>query len=114
MMVYIILTVMHLHLLLLHVPHRQMSYYYSIAGLVICRVLLRIFSSLFSSCSQDKLVCDACELAKHTRATYPSKSERSKTPFEVVHSDVWGPSATTSISGHRWFVTFVDGFSRCT
>jgi transposase InsO family protein len=54
------------------------------------------------------------ELAKHTRSNYPSVGERSKTPFEVVHSDVWGPSAVTSLSGDRWYVIFIDGFSRCT
>ncbi|KAK1684333.1 hypothetical protein QYE76_045181 [Lolium multiflorum] len=73
-----------------------------------------MFPSLFASCCKDKLVCDICELAKHTRANYPSNSERSKIPFEVIHSDVWGPSSVTSLSGERWYVTFIDGFSRCT
>lgn len=45
------------------------------------RVLARLFPSLFASCYKDKLVCDACELAKHTRATYPSSSERSQNSF---------------------------------
>lgn len=61
------------------------------------QVLSRMFPSLFASSCKDKLVCDVCELAKHTRATYPSSSERSQTPFEIVHSDVWGPSVVTSI-----------------
>uniref|UniRef100_A0A8R7PAD8 Integrase catalytic domain-containing protein n=1 Tax=Triticum urartu TaxID=4572 RepID=A0A8R7PAD8_TRIUA len=73
-----------------------------------------MFPSLFASCYKDKLVCDVCELAKHTRATYLSSSERSQTPFEIVHSDVWGPSVVTSLLGERWFVTFIDGFSRYT
>ena len=78
------------------------------------QVLSRMFPSLFASCCKDKLVCDVCELAKHTRATYPSSSERSQTPFEIVHSDVWGPSVVTSLLGERWFVTFIDGFSQYT
>uniref|UniRef100_A0A8R7RD80 GAG-pre-integrase domain-containing protein n=1 Tax=Triticum urartu TaxID=4572 RepID=A0A8R7RD80_TRIUA len=77
-------------------------------------VLSRVFPSLFASCYKDKLLCDACELAKHTRATYPTSSERSQTPFEIIHSDVWGPSVTTSLLGEPWFVTLIDGFSRCT
>jgi transposase InsO family protein len=60
------------------------------------------------------MACDACELAKHTRGTYPSSGMRSKKPFEVIHSDVWGPCEVHSISGHRWFVTFIDCFSRYT
>ena len=78
------------------------------------QALGRKFPSLFASCCKDKLGCDVCELAKHTRATYPSSSERSQNPFEVVHSDVWGPSVVTSLLGERWYVTFIDGFSRCT
>ena len=55
-----------------------------------------------------------CELAKHTRINYPSSGERCNVPLEVVHSDVWGPSKVTSLLGERWYVTFIDGFSRCT
>lgn len=76
--------------------------------------LSRMFPSLLESCRKEKLVCDVCELAKHTRTNYPSSCERSKVPFEVVHSDVWGPSNVTSLLGERWYVTFIDGFSRCT
>jgi transposase InsO family protein len=76
--------------------------------------LSRMFPSLLESCRKEKLVCDVCELAKHTRTNYPSSCERSKVPFEVVHSDVWGPSNVTSLLGERWYVTFIDGFSKCT
>lgn len=67
----------------------------------------RVYPSLFKSCPKDVLVCDACELAKHTRGSYPSVGLRSKRPFEVIHSDVWGPCEVVSVSGHRWFVTFI-------
>uniref|UniRef100_A0A453T648 Integrase catalytic domain-containing protein n=1 Tax=Aegilops tauschii subsp. strangulata TaxID=200361 RepID=A0A453T648_AEGTS len=32
----------------------------------------------------------------------------------MIHSDVWGPCEVRSISGHRWFVTFIDCFSHYT
>ena len=35
-------------------------------------------------------------------------------PFELVHSDVWGSCRVSDTSGLRYFVTFVDGFSRMT
>ena len=72
------------------------------------------YPSLFGSCHKESLVCDACELAKHTRVSYPSLGRRSSKPFEIIHSDVWGPCEVNSILGHRWFVTFIDGFSRYT
>jgi transposase InsO family protein len=76
--------------------------------------LSRIYPTLFKSCPRELLVCDACELAKHTRAPYASVGLRSSKPFEIIHSDVWGPCEVQSILGHRWFVTFIDCFSRYT
>ncbi|WVZ64642.1 hypothetical protein U9M48_014136, partial [Paspalum notatum var. saurae] len=47
------------------------------------------------------LVCGACEFAKHKRVPYPSLGLRRNKPFDVIHSDVWGPCEVHSISGHR-------------
>ena len=33
-------------------------------------------------------------------------------PFYLIHSDVWGPSKVTTISEKRWFVTFIDDYTR--
>jgi hypothetical protein len=57
-------------------------------------------------------VCVACELAKHTRSTYPSIGLHSSEPFMLIHSDVWGPCSSTSVSGFKWFVTFIDCYTR--
>jgi len=61
-----------------------------------------------------KLVCDACELRKHTRTTYPSIGLRSCEPFMLIYSDVWGPCLVTSVSGSKWLVTFIDCYTRMT
>ncbi|MCO5584807.1 hypothetical protein L7F22_038739 [Adiantum nelumboides] len=37
---------------------------------------------------------------------------RAKQPLELIHSDVWGPSQTTSLGGAHYFLTFVDDMSR--
>ena len=69
--------------------------------------------SRFSSFSS--LECESCQLGKHTRVLFPKCLEsRTKSPFELVHIDVWGPSRTASTLGFRYFVTFIDDYSHCT
>ncbi|QRV75461.1 Copia-like polyprotein/retrotransposon [Ceratobasidium sp. AG-Ba] len=33
---------------------------------------------------------------------------------DVVYSDVWGPATTTSLQGHRWYISFTDGCTHLT
>jgi len=62
---------------------------------------------------KNKLFCDACEFAKHTRSSYVSRGIRNVSPFVLIHSDVW-TCPVVSISGMKYFVTFIDWFSRMT
>jgi hypothetical protein len=39
---------------------------------------------------------------------------KSDIPFALIHSDVWGPSPVSIVSGVRWFVIFVDDCTRMT
>ncbi|KAK8951538.1 hypothetical protein KSP39_PZI004751 [Platanthera zijinensis] len=66
--------------------------------------------------SSTPLNCDACHLSKHHRSSFPPKQGRGSTrPFDLVHSDVWGPAPTLTIGrSSSYFVTFIDEFSRCT
>uniref|UniRef100_A0A5B6ZV70 Integrase catalytic domain-containing protein n=1 Tax=Davidia involucrata TaxID=16924 RepID=A0A5B6ZV70_DAVIN len=59
--------------------------------------------------------CETCELSKHRRVSFPLRTDTPcLKPFELVHSDVWGPSRTTGLCGARYFVTFIDDHSRLT
>ena len=72
-------------------------------------VMVPRFSSLSS------IECELCQLEKHTRAQFPKRLyQRTKSLFQLVHSDVWGPSWTEFTMGFRYFVTFIDDYSRCT
>ncbi|RVX05223.1 Retrovirus-related Pol polyprotein from transposon RE1 [Vitis vinifera] len=67
----------------------------------------------FSSLSS--LACESCQLGKHTRVSFPKRlNNRAKSPFELDHTDVWGPCRTVSTLGFQYFVTFIDDYSRCT
>ena len=63
-------------------------------------VLARLIPSLYNICDKYKLICDACEFAKHTQTIYHISGTRSIKIFDVIHSDVWGPCSTVSFFGH--------------
>ena len=61
------------------------------------------------------LDCESCLFAKHHRLSYsPRVNKRVSAPFELVHSDVWGLCPVVSPTGFRYFITFVDDYSRTT
>ncbi|XP_042988400.1 uncharacterized protein LOC122316031 isoform X3 [Carya illinoinensis] len=56
--------------------------------------------------------CEACQLSKHHRVSFvPRLDNRASIPFELVHSDIWGPINIVS-NKFQYFVTFVDDYSR--
>jgi len=61
------------------------------------------------------LECESCQYGKHSRTSFLERVNKvSSSPFSLVHSDIWGPSRVASVLGFRYFVTFIDDFSRCT
>ena len=61
------------------------------------------------------LDCESCQFAKHHHLSYsPRVNKQASAPFELVHLDVWGPCLVVSPTGFRYFVTFVDYYSRTT
>ena len=72
-------------------------------------VLLKLFPKKY----QSSVMCDTCQFSKFTRLPFSSSMSRASKPFELVHSDVWGPTIE-SFDGYKYFVIFVDDFSRTT
>lgn len=73
-------------------------------------LLRRLISSFNLPVSSNKFpnVCDSCQLGKSHRFPLGSSHIASSTPFELIYSDVWGPSPKFSINGNRYFVLFID------
>ncbi|CAK9151194.1 unnamed protein product [Ilex paraguariensis] len=70
--------------------------------------LKHLFPSLFKNIDPAFFQCESCLLSKSHHTTYLPKSYRASKPFYLFHSDVWGPSKVTTMSGKRWFVIFID------
>ena len=57
--------------------------------------------------------CEKCVEGKMSKKPFKSVGEiRSVRKLQCVHSDVCGPMPTQSIGGNKYFVTFIDDYSR--
>ena len=62
----------------------------------------------------DSVDCISCQLAKQPALSFNNSDSFSHASFDLIHSDIWGPSPTATIGGSKYFVIFVDDFSRYT
>ena len=53
-----------------------------------------------------------CIKGKQTRHNKRTKATRSTQLLELIHTDVCGPFDTPSFGGEKYFITFIDDFSR--
>jgi hypothetical protein len=58
--------------------------------------------------------CTVCIRTKHRRRICRQPQRRATRPFELVHSDLCGPMRTDSHGGKRYYIVFIDDFSRWT
>ena len=58
--------------------------------------------------------CYIYPLAKQHRLSFSSHNHMSKSPFDLVHCDIWGPFHVPSITGYKFFLTLVDDHTRFT
>jgi len=58
--------------------------------------------------------CDVCQFAKHHWTTFFPSGNKSSKPFDLIHLDVWGPSLIPNILSAKWFVSFIDDYTRVT
>ena len=77
----------------------------------IIQLLKSQFSLPIKGSINHDVICESCQLAKGKCLPFSVSSRVSKCPLELIHSDVWC-SPISSLSGCRYYVIFIDNFSR--
>jgi transposase InsO family protein len=58
-------------------------------------------------------VCASCQLGKAKKTPFQASNRVSESPFQLIHTDLW-TSPIPSISGFKYYVAFIDDYSRFT
>lgn len=56
--------------------------------------------------------CSSSIASKCYKLVFDSSQNRQTQPLSLIHSDVWGPTPILSCQGFKFYVLFVDDFSR--
>lgn len=58
-------------------------------------------------------LCEGCMVAKQNHLPFPAQaSYRATEPLRVVYADLCGPITPQTVGGNKYFLIFVDDFSR--
>ena len=82
----------------------------------------RLESMFKSKVLPDKLIvknndfqhCQTCVLGKFAKLPFTSSTTKVDASFDLIHCDLWGPSPILSKLGYKYFVLFIDHFTRFT
>lgn len=58
--------------------------------------------------------CNVCELGKSHQLSFSPSNTSVYMPLELICCDVWGPAHTISTNGSRYYLSFVDTYTRYT
>ena len=84
------------------------------------------YRSLQNLCKRKMVIClsiDSCRDGLYSRCVLRKNNHESfdkhaswhaSTPLQLMHNDLCGPLPTVSFSGFKYFITFIDYYSRCT
>jgi hypothetical protein len=59
------------------------------------------------------ILCEACQLGKSKKQPFSPSNRISSSPLQLIHTDIW-TSPVLSITGYKYYIAFVDDFSRFT
>lgn len=93
----------------LEVWHRRMGHlnFNDVNKLPLCTEGVKIINT-----DENKINCIPCLKGKHTKLPFKNIGSRATAPLELIHSDLCGPMETPSMGGARYFISFIDDYSR--
>ena len=56
--------------------------------------------------------CVVCLKGKMTAKTKKEKIDRCGSTLDLIHTDICGPLSPIALGGYKYFITFIDDFSR--
>lgn len=56
--------------------------------------------------------CEACQFGKSHALPFTNSISRASSKFELVHSNLWGPAPVDFVQGFKFYVLFLDDYSR--
>jgi hypothetical protein len=78
------------------------------------RIQTLVSRGLLGSVSSSPFDYMPCQLSKQPALPFNNSESITFATFDLIHSDVWGSSPVPIVGGSRYFVIFVDDFSRYT
>ncbi|KAL4582843.1 hypothetical protein LXL04_007404 [Taraxacum kok-saghyz] len=78
------------------------------------RLKLLVQSGVLGTVKTESIFCSSCQLGKHHALPFVANEFKSTEPFDLIHSDVWGPAPHFTMGGARYFVIFIDDCTRFT
>jgi len=70
--------------------------------------------SLIDGYTKDHSMFTACIQAKHKQKIIKVMTKRTTQPFQLIHSDVCEQFSTPTSAGHRYYIQFIDDYTRYT
>ncbi|KAJ3708372.1 hypothetical protein LUZ61_012077 [Rhynchospora tenuis] len=62
--------------------------------------------------SKDLHLCNDCNLAKSHKLPFSISSSVTHAPLDIIHADVWGPAPVVTSNGFKYYVIFIDDFTK--
>jgi hypothetical protein len=86
----------------------------------LCHLAFKLVRQVISSfnlpvsSTKHSALCPACLGSKSKQLSFSLFQSQAKCPLELIYMDVWGPSPICSTNGSKYYVSFLDAFSRYT